>query len=283
MTDNADPDQFARHLAAFKRLLLPGKAISAWKLAYLLARQTPPTPTRDAPVTIPIEQRPPLVIAALRWISTMAKSNPVSSEDEARRERGWIEYFVRSEIALAMLEQVERHADPWRAMPHVRTLDAAVLLAGDQPQPGVFFLEDLTEAHAEMAQFIAQETGASLPSKWASPQDGSDWISAQQLTALLSSSKEPEKTRPTPTVHQSRQAPRMRAILRAIDQLSLDPLNLPPKDPKKRSGARAMIKAEAFAIDKAAFGPGGEDKAFNHAWDAMHDNNTLKYRPAKPT
>lgn len=123
-----------KDLDVFRAALTRGKAIPAWQLAYLLARLSPPSPTHDPPITIPTDERPPLVIAALRWVSERAAEEPCSDEDEGRRQRDWVEYFVRPEVALSMLDEASQEANVWLAMPHVRVIDAAVLVARDVPQ-----------------------------------------------------------------------------------------------------------------------------------------------------
>lgn len=286
------PEQFAHHLRVFKELLQPGKAVLAWHLAYFLARQTPPVPIRDEPITIPMDERPPLVIAALRWISDRAAISPASQEDDDRRQRGWIAYFVRAETAQSMLDEAGQHDDPWRAMPRVRTIDAAVLITGDQPRAGLLHIEQLTPVQSAAAQIVAQQTGAVFLSKWAPRvNEAADWISAEQLHDLLVRFGDHQVLPKTPTkrrsLYESRPALRERVILDAVKQLGLEAQALPPNVRGKRGGVRSLIKQKAMAISSDAFGPGDKDKGFNTSWDAARNvTKTLKYavtnKPHRP-
>ncbi len=74
---------YERQVANVRQLLQPGTAIPAWRLAYVLARLEPAEPTQDAPILIPEADRPPLVIAALRWIGTEAQLQPITSSPPA--------------------------------------------------------------------------------------------------------------------------------------------------------------------------------------------------------
>lgn len=276
------PEQFAHHLRVFKELLQPGKAVLAWHVAYFLARHTPPVPTRDAPITIPMDERPPLVIAALRWISDRAAINPASPDDDHMRQRGWIEYFVRAEIAQSMLDEAGQHDDPWQAMPHIRALDAAVLVAGDQPQADVFHIEQLTPMQRAAAQRVAQQTGAVFPSKWEPRvEDGAEWISAAQFGDLMGAVAPPhqqpdmDKARIVPAP--SRIQPRVEAIRTTALKLGMDLKNLKPYQPGGASD-KAAIKKAAIQDHGAVFGAGEDSRssAFDRTWEAMTKDGEIR-------
>ena len=268
-----------KDLDVFRVALSRGKAIPAWQLAYLLARLSPPSPAHDAPITIPMDERPPLVIAGLQWISDRAAANPVSPEDEARRTRGWVEYFVKSEIAIMMLDQAKRHADPWHAMPHVRAIDAAVLIAGDQPRAGVKWAEDLTPTQLAGARLIHAETGSIVPSKWGpKSSDAETWITNAQLARLVAlTSATGDHVVPVKPIL-SRMDARIDAIRAAAKVLGIDLMALTAVQGK--AGEKRRIRDVALDVQKDAFGRGDQNQAFNRAWEKMSRDGEIQYRPS---
>ncbi|WP_423457614.1 hypothetical protein [Ottowia sp. VDI28] len=273
--------RFKQHLAHLLHLLKPETAIEAWRLAFALAGQVPPNPKLDPPIVIPFSERPPVVVAALRWISDRAAAVPVSVHDESMRRRCDISYYVSGELAAAMLDEASQHLNPWRAMPHIWVLDAAALMVGDEPPPGISHVEQLTQEQQAAAALIASETDCAVPAKWADPvHDGSDWITAAKFTSLMerfgpvAEPDVPAKSKGRQSVHDLRSS----VILQAIKELGHEPDSLPPNEEGRREGVRSVVKKRAFQINKTAFGPGNLDKGFNHSWEKMLRDNDLRYR-----
>lgn len=264
-----------KDLDVFRAALTRGKAIPAWQLAYLLARLSPPSPTHDPPITIPTDERPPLVIAALRWVSERAAEEPCSDEDEGRRQRDWVEYFVRPEVALSMLDEASQEANVWLAMPHVRVIDAAVLVARDVPQAGIHYAEELTPAQLAAGRLIQEETGVAMPSRWMPPDGTEAWITSSQLLRLLKLTKVPvEPIQPS----RPRVEPRFEAIREAAKKLDIDLQFLKPQE-VGRPGEKATIKKAALADQASAFGVGNQAEAFDRAWVSMKKDGQIKHRP----
>lgn len=273
--------RFKQHLAHLRHLLKPETAIEAWRLAFVLAGQVPPNPKLDPPIVIPFSERPPVVVAALRWISDRAATAPVSEYDDGQRVRGDVSYRVGSELANALLDEAGRHPDPWQAMPHIWVLDAVALMMGDEPRPGISYVEQLTQEQQAAVALIASETDCAVPAKWADPvHDGSDWITAAKFTSLMerfgpiAEPDAPAKSKGRQSVHDLRSP----VVLQAIKALGHEPDSLPPNEKGKREGVRSVVKRRAFEINAAAFGV-GRDAAFNNTWDEMHKRGELKSAP----
>lgn len=228
------------------------------------------------PVLIQPSERPPLVIAALRWVSECAAAHPVSERDEAMRKVGHIDYLVPSEVALAMLDEAGGQSDPWDAMPHIRALDAAVLVSGEKPTPGIQYREQLTPAQQAVAQLIEGETGCHVPSRWQPIRDGSDWITQAQFRAMR------EVIGPQTEASPERQVPlteaRQRAILAAMERLGIDPLHMPKQQPG-RSGTKAEVRTAA--TKSGAFGKAkkAQQYAFDNTWKSMLKSGDLRKAP----
>lgn len=276
--------EFDRHLREVRTLLKPGTAIPAWRLAYLLARTVPPDPMVDSPIYFPIPERPTLVVTMLRWIGERATKDAVSEHDTWLQQIGHIDYFVKSELAMAMLDEASRQNDPWMAAPFIRVLDAAVLLHGDQPQPGIDHIGQLALERRTTAMIVAQETGADIPFKKVPIYDRKYWISAAQFQDLMKrfgpgSVAKPRQKEPLG----QRQT---RVILEAITKCGYVKTAIPGSK-RGKHGARVQIKGVAFQIDRSAFGPDraswteedtkSANKAFNNRWDEMRG---AKRKPA---
>lgn len=251
-----------------------GAAIRAWRLAYSLAWLPAPKPNQDAPIWFSRSEMPALVTVALRWISDEAARQPASEADEVDRLRGDISYFVHHEVALALIDKAGSHKDRWRAMPRVRVLDAAALICGDAPAPGITHVEQLTQEQHEAVGTIVRETGHRAPAELDPIYDGSDWITAAQLRRLLKAyGPEPVDTY-LPFRYQSRPA----IVLEAIRRLGWDNRALPPNRPGL-AGARKRVMEAALDTHAAAFGNNDKSRksAFAHVWEQMFKDGDLAY------
>jgi hypothetical protein len=152
-------------------------------------------------------------------------------------------------------------------------------MIGDEPRPGISYVEQLTQEQQAATALIAAETGCAVPARWTDPiYDGSDWITAVSFAGLMVrygpsvKSYAPAKSRRPQTVHEVR----MPVVLQAIDSLGYKPGSLPPNKKGKREGVKSEIKECAFQIDKAVFGPGNLDKAFSNTWEWMFRTDILE-------
>lgn len=280
--------EFDRHLREVKTLLTPGTAIPAWKLAYLLARMVPPDPTVDSPIYFPIPERPPLVVTMLRWVGERATKDAVSEHDSWLQQIGHIDYFVRSELAMAMLGEASRQNDPWLAAPRIRVLDAAVLLHGNQPQAGIDRIEQLAPALRTTARVIEQETGAGVPMRGAPVHDGQDWILVAQFQELMKRYA-PGNTSPLGDEpgHDSTYVAQLNAILRILATIDakqfgrekIDPTELPPEHlpHDKRKTIRSLVWEQAKQMKVFGKVPEQRAKAFERTWNQACSEADLRY------
>lgn len=281
-------EEFGRHLREVRSLLKPGTAILAWRLAHLLARTVPSDPTVDSPIYFPIPERPPLVVTMLRWIGERATKDAVSEHDTWLQQIGHIDYFVKSEVAMSMLDEASLQNDPWMAAPFIRVLDAAVLLHGDQPVAGTDHIEQLAPERRTTALLIVQHTGASVPSKWMPVHDWKDWILAAQFQELMKRYGPGNTPRPEDDLeHDSTYVVQLNAILKILENTDakkfglekIDPKKLPPEKlpHDKRKTIRSLVWEKAKEMKVFGKVPEQRAKAFERTWNQALSDGNLRY------